>query len=381
MEMQQEIRQATEQLAGAERKRVEAVVETLATLRCEGESLAELAHDARNMVTALGLYCDLLEEPGVLATEYAHYGSELRLVAAASRRLVEKLDALDVRGNAARTNAVRGIADRRAAARGGQAATLDAARLQDPRIEDPRNQDLHTPEPNLTQAWQDNGAQASAAAQIVSEVGKELVTGLGAGLRTGPLSSGTQSGLWDLMPPELISNLAQELLASRNLLSALAGPSIALTVDVEGGALPVRLNSEDLTRVLVNLVKNAAEAMPGGGSIRIGLRKRGDPAEGPLDAAVAGQELSLTIEDTGTGIPRKALERVFEAGFTTRAAGSSAENSAAGGWPSAHRGLGLSITRSIVEAAGGRTYATNREGPGTPGRGACFEIVLPVRSR
>jgi signal transduction histidine kinase len=190
-----------------------------------------------------------------------------------------------------------------------------------------------------------------------------------------------QSGLWDLMPPELISNLARELLASRNLLSALAGPSIALTVDVEGGALPVRLNTEDLTRVLVNLVKNAAEAMPGGGSIRIGLRKRGGPAEGALDAAEAGQELSLTIEDTGTGIPRKALERVFEAGFTTHTAGSSAENSAGGGWPSAHRGLGLSITRSIVEAAGGRTYATNREGPGTPGRGACFEIVLPVRSR
>ncbi len=82
-------------LDGAERRRVEAVVETLATLRSQGESLAEVAHDARNMVTALGLYCDLLEEPGVLATQFLHYGSELRLVAAASRRLVEKLVALD----------------------------------------------------------------------------------------------------------------------------------------------------------------------------------------------------------------------------------------------------------------------------------------------
>ena len=51
---------------GQERKRVEAVVETLATMGCQGESVAEVAHDARNMVTALGLYCDLLEEPGVL---------------------------------------------------------------------------------------------------------------------------------------------------------------------------------------------------------------------------------------------------------------------------------------------------------------------------
>jgi len=62
---------------GAERKRVEAVVETLATVHGEGENLAEVAHDARNMVTALGLYCDLLEEPGVLAAPYTHYGNEL----------------------------------------------------------------------------------------------------------------------------------------------------------------------------------------------------------------------------------------------------------------------------------------------------------------
>lgn len=90
--------QQTEQTVeknGAERKRVVAVVETLATLRSDGESLAELAHDARNMVTALGLYCDLLEEPGVLTEPFGHYGNELRLVAAASRRLVEKLVTLD----------------------------------------------------------------------------------------------------------------------------------------------------------------------------------------------------------------------------------------------------------------------------------------------
>ena len=79
----------------AERRRVETVVETLATLRGQGETLAEVAHDARNMVTALGLYCDLLEEPGVLTTPFMHYGHELRLVAAASRRLVERIVMID----------------------------------------------------------------------------------------------------------------------------------------------------------------------------------------------------------------------------------------------------------------------------------------------
>src|ERR1039458_5080838 len=88
------------ELAGVsvtERKRVVKMVETLTNLRSEGESLAEVAHDARNMVTALGLYCDLLEEPGVLSPSFQHYGGELRLVATASRRLVEKLLTLDAR--------------------------------------------------------------------------------------------------------------------------------------------------------------------------------------------------------------------------------------------------------------------------------------------
>jgi signal transduction histidine kinase len=288
---------------GAERKRVEAVVETLATLRGEGENLAEVAHDARNMVTALGLYCDLLEEPGVLATPFLHYGNELRLVAAASRRLVEKLVALDARE-------VPGAASSHGALR-------DLGRLP----------------------------------------AKTANTSTGGRLQ--------QSRRWDLMPAEPIDSLAGELLANRNLLAALAGPSIALTVNAEGGAQPVRLTGEDLTRVLVNLVKNAAEAMPAGGRIQLGLRER---HAGPG----CGQWLALTIEDSGPGIPRKALEKIFASGYTSRSNGASAN----GGWPVAHRGLGLAITRSIIEAAGGRIHAANRAPSG-----ALFEIELPVRTR
>ena len=218
--------QQTRQTAGivsAERTRVEAVVETLATLRGNGENLAEVAHDARNMVTALGLYCDLLQEPGVLATPYAHYGSELRLVAAASRRLVEKLVALDMRDGDARVSLERNSVP--PGLRGGSAFLGGMATDLQPRA-----------------------ARA-----------------------------------WDLMPAIPIDNMAGELLANRNLLAALAGPAIAVTVDAEGGTLPVRLTGEDLTRVLVNLVKNAAEAMPGGGTIRLTLRER-STAAGPRGA-------------------------------------------------------------------------------------------------
>src|ERR1017187_4037972 len=85
------------ELGVMEMNRVDAVVETLSALSHHGESLADVAHDARNMVTALDLYCDLLKEPGVLAAPFAHYAGELKLVAAASRRLVEKLVAMDPR--------------------------------------------------------------------------------------------------------------------------------------------------------------------------------------------------------------------------------------------------------------------------------------------
>jgi signal transduction histidine kinase len=292
-------------LGGVERKRVEAVVETLANLRIEGENLAEVAHDARNMVTALGLYCDLLQEPGVLATPYLHYGNELRLVAAASRRLVERLVALD----------------RREVPEAG------------PTLGDPR-------EPGELPAQSANTANAASLDRL------------------------GQARRWDLLPAQPIDSLAAELLANRNLLAALAGPSITLTVDAEGGERPVRLTGEDLTRVLVNLVKNAAEAMPAGGRIALGLHEFHAGAE-------TGPWLVLTIEDNGPGIPKKALDKIFESGYTSRA-----HRAPANGWAGAHRGLGLAITRSIVEGAGGRIHAANRASPG-----ARFEIELPVRSR
>jgi signal transduction histidine kinase len=284
-------------------KRVETVVETLAKLVSKGESLAEVAHDTRNMVTALGLYCDLLEEPGVLTSGFQHYAGELRLVATASRRLVEKMLALDARHG---TDA-------------GLLSDLGAART---------------------------GAEAHSTRWL------------------------EQARRWDLLPPKLINNLAGELTANRNLLSALAGPSIALTVDVEGGALPVRLTGEDLTRVLVNLVKNAAEALPATGRIAINLHEFHARAEAP-------PWLLLSVEDNGPGIPAEALEKIFDSGYTTRQSGAFGSGSSGpDSLPASHRGLGLSITRSIVESAGGNIHAANRAPAG-----ACFKIELPVHFR
>jgi signal transduction histidine kinase len=255
------------------------------------EGLREVAHEVRNMVAALGLYCDLLETPGVLAPAYQHYGNELKMVVATGRRLVERM-------------VVMGSTE---SAQPGHATPFNAL----------------------------PAVQGSSSAMTALEE----------------------------LPPVWINDLASELHAMRNLLSALAGPAITMHLDLQDGALPVRMNSEDLTRILVNLIKNAAEAMPNGGKIQLVLREsQTGPEQQPL--------LLLNVEDTGLGIPAGVLDRIFQSGFTTRAGRSSDSPDA---WRR-HRGLGLAITRSIVESAGGHIHAANRDP-----FGACFQIELPVR--
>jgi signal transduction histidine kinase len=269
------------------------------------ESLAEVAHDVRNLVSALDVYCDLLEEPGVLAAPFAHYGKDLRMVATASRQLVEKLAAAESR------------------------------------------------------RWKHQGSSVLSPGVAFEHEEKPLSARMTPKNSWSPLR-------WEPMLSEPIENLAEELVANRNLLAALAGPAISLTVDAQGGALPVLMTGEELTRVLVNLVKNAAEAMPGRGRIAISLHEL---TVGPgLETRVL-----LSVEDSGPGIPGQALEKIFEPGYSTRASAAAV--------PTASRGLGLSSSHSIVEAAGGKIRALNRTSaePGT--KGARFEIELPVRNR
>jgi two-component system, NtrC family, sensor kinase len=259
-----------------------------------GEKFAEVAHDARNMVSALACFCDLLEAPGVLTEPYQHYGNELKLVAAASRRLIDKLLTLD-------------------------------------------------------------GASAMPANDTALNVnGRSLPE---------PSLRGTSTATFQNLTPKLIDDFAWELQMNRNLLAALAGPSITLTVDTPSGALPVQMHCEDLTRILVNLVKNAVEAMPTGGRIRLTTSEV--PTAPGENACVL-----LNVEDNGPGIPPSSLERIFETGYTTR----SIETDGYGTWNPDHHGLGLAITRSIVERAGGRIHAANRDPLGT-----CFQIELPAR--
>ena len=152
-------------------------------------------------------------------------------------------------------------------------------------------------------------------------------------------------GRWDLMPAAPIENLAAELLANHNLLAALAGPAIALTVDAEGGARPGAADRRgpDPDTGEPGEERGRGDAC-GRGRIQIESAGAGRPRPEPPET------LLLTIEDNGPGIPAEAQDEIFNSGYTTR--GKAAD--ARGSWPVIHRGLGLAITRSMVESAGGR---------------------------
>ncbi|HVJ06896.1 MAG TPA: HAMP domain-containing sensor histidine kinase [Acidisarcina sp.] len=176
-----------------------------------------------------------------------------------------------------------------------------------------------------------------------------------------------------------VGNLARELESCRGLLQALAGSSIRVNLEVGRYTGPVPLSREDLMRILVNLVRNASEAMRlataqatpqemtrGGGEIRIAVRMA--EAVGPE----VTQRVVLSVEDDGPGMDASVREHIFERGFTTKGCrGTSVSSTSASG--RGPRGLGLAIVRELVEAAGGMVRASNRDG-----HGARFEITFPA---
>ena len=145
------------------------------------------------------------------------------------------------------------------------------------------------------------------------------------------------------------------------------GDSVSFSVDVAGKG-PYRVLGHDLRlgQVLTNLLENARSFSPGGGGVRIALRRGRSGARG-----MANQEgVEIIVDDDGPGIPAHAFERIFERFYTDRPNHGFGQNS----------GLGLSISRQIVDAHGGRISASNRLDPGGGTvRGARFTIWLPDR--
>lgn len=122
-----------------------------------------------------------------------------------------------------------------------------------------------------------------------------------------------------------------------------------VTVDIlkSGGPVVVRIDRIHIQQVLVNLINNAAQAMPGGGAIKIGT-------------GVQDTFGFITVTDEGTGIDTEIIGKIFEPFFTTKPKGEGT-------------GLGLSLSKRLIEANGGRIGVETQ-----PGKGTTFRILLPL---
>ncbi|HEX2189187.1 MAG TPA: ATP-binding protein [Longimicrobiaceae bacterium] len=132
---------------------------------------------------------------------------------------------------------------------------------------------------------------------------------------------------------------------------ALAGPELAgrgvkVETWLERGMPLVVAHPDGIQQVLANLVTNAMDAMPGGGTLRIATRAAADAVE-------------VSVEDTGSGIAEDQLPHIFEAFYTTK--------------PGVRGlGLGLFVSEGIIRGHRGRISVESR-----PGRGSRFTVLLP----
>jgi signal transduction histidine kinase len=114
-----------------------------------------------------------------------------------------------------------------------------------------------------------------------------------------------------------------------------------------GRMLFLRSKSAACSSVFMNLTLNAIEAMKDSGG------------ELTVQSELQDSQLQFSVTDTGVGLPTEMMDQIFSAFFTTKPQGS---------------GMGLAISRSIVESHGGRLWAA-----GNDGRGATFHFTLPTQ--
>lgn len=125
---------------------------------------------------------------------------------------------------------------------------------------------------------------------------------------------------------------------------------IRFTVNMEGDFPAMKVDGKHLGRVFSNLIGNAVKFTPARGRVAI-------------SAVIAEESLMVCVEDSGIGIPEKDLPRIFTKYFRAeKAAGFKGS------------GLGLTISRAIVEAHGGAIEVKSVEG-----KGSCFTVRIPVR--
>jgi len=151
---------------------------------------------------------------------------------------------------------------------------------------------------------------------------------------------------------------ARELVGMREMLARLIGEDISLEFDLAADADSVRGEPGQFTQLMLNLVLNARDAMPRGGTLLVALDRQLLSEDEAAARKLPTDCLRLTVIDDGCGMDEATRTRAFEPFFTTKGHGGT--------------GLGLSTVYSIVRAWGGDITLDS-----TPGRGAVFHLLFP----
>ncbi len=146
----------------------------------------------------------------------------------------------------------------------------------------------------------------------------------------------------------------------RPILGHVTRDSVEIRLSLDPKLWPVTADQVQMEQVLVNLVSNAGDAMPGGGDIRIATTNRTIGAAAPEAGDLApGDYVAMAVSDRGAGIRPEIRARIFEPFFTTKP-------------PGRGFGLGLAVVRSIVGDMDGHVAVDSREGGGST-----FTVLLP----
>ncbi|MCK1419274.1 PAS domain S-box protein [Bradyrhizobium sp. 180] len=149
-------------------------------------------------------------------------------------------------------------------------------------------------------------------------------------------------------------DFAERIAAIREVLDAGVGSSVRLVFDISGEVWPIKTDVSELETALLNLVINARDAMPDGGTVTIGAHN-----VVLHEPTLAGNFVAIDVSDTGFGIPDDVLDKIFEPFFTTKPIGKGT-------------GLGLSQVHGFAHQAGGTIKVASELGKGTT-----FTILLP----
>ena len=163
----------------------------------------------------------------------------------------------------------------------------------------------------------------------------------------------------------VILDVAEVLADLSHLLGRLLGAKVELRLEHGRNLANVLVDRGQFDQVIINLAVNARDAMPGGGTlaIRTAMVDLAAPVQRGLELVSSGRYVAIEIADTGSGIPKENLSRIFEPFFSTKDVG-------------AGTGLGLSTVYGIVHQTGGYIFVESAVGEGTT-----FTVYLPAQAQ